>query len=188
MLQSASIHLKDDASTVCTVMNGGYEFSLPKLLAADTGLPVDSPLLSTWSFAILNTKMPFTCLSIAIAFTGLTMIAYFITIVTMPNLTTKSPLLVPRVGCLASIVALNTLIVSSAKITSLMHDLLKNKFVVENGVAWSTGGFYSLTWLATGLMCAMFALLVVFAFMLRPPTDSPHRVIDRKASEYSNVY
>jgi hypothetical protein len=111
MWQSAGIHLKNEASKVCTVMAGGYRFSLPELLAADAGLPVNSPLLSTWSFAVLDTKMPFICLVIAIAFTGLTIIAYFITIVTTPRLTTESPLHWPRVGYLASIAALNTLII-----------------------------------------------------------------------------
>jgi hypothetical protein len=47
MWQFASTHLKNEASKVCTVMGGGYNFSLPELLAADAGLPVDSPLLST---------------------------------------------------------------------------------------------------------------------------------------------
>jgi hypothetical protein len=150
------------------MMGGGYECSLPKLLAADAGLPVDSPLLSNWTFAVLNTKLPFICLAIAIAFTSLITIAYFITIVTVPNLTTESPLLVPRVGYLSSIVALNALIISSAKITAMMDDLLKAKPVAESGVAWSTGGFYALTWLATGLMCVMFILSVVFAFKLGP--------------------
>ena len=154
-------------------MSGGYKFSLPELLAADAGLPGDSPLLSTWSFAVLNTKMPFICLVIAITFTSLTMIAYFITIVTTPTLTTKSPLHWPRVGYIASIAALNTLIVSSAKITAMMHKLLETQPVVEYGVAWSTGGFYVLTWLATGLMFVTVTLSVVLAFMLRPPTSSP---------------
>ena len=187
MWQSASTHLKNEASKVCTVMGGGYKFSLPELLAADTGLPVDSPLLSTWSFAVLNTKMPFVCLAIAIAFTSLTIIAYFITIVTTPRLTTESPLHWPRVGYLASIAALNTLIVSSAKITAMIHKLLETKPVVENGVAWSTSGFYVLTWLATGLMCVMVTLSMVLAFMLRLPTSSPRGELDRKGSGYSHV-
>jgi hypothetical protein len=187
MWQSASIHLKNETSKVCTVMAGGYNFSLSELLAADAGLPVDSPLLSTWSFAVLDTKMPFICLAIAIAFTGLTTIAYFITIVTMPRLTTESPLHWPRVGYLASIAALNTLIVSSAKITAMIHKLLKTKPVVENGFVWSTRGFYVLTWLATGLMCVTVALSVVSAFILRPPTSSPRRELDSKGPEYSHV-
>jgi hypothetical protein len=116
MWQSVSTHLKNEASKVCTVMGGGYKFSLPELLAADAGLPVESPLLLTWSFAVLNTKVPFVCLAIAITFTSLTIIAYFITIVTTPRLTTESPLHWPRIGYIASIVALNTLIVSSVKI------------------------------------------------------------------------
>jgi hypothetical protein len=109
----------------------GYNFSLPELLA---GLPVDSPLLSTWSFAVLNTKMPFVYLTIAIAFTSLSIIAYFVTIATTPRLTTGSPLHWPIVGYIASIAALNTLIVSSAKITVMLHKLLETKPVVENGV------------------------------------------------------
>jgi hypothetical protein len=187
MWQSAGIHLKNEASKVCTVMAGGYKFSLPELLAADAGLPVNSPLLSTWSFAVLDTKMPFICLVIAIAFTGLTIIAYFITIVTTPRLTTESPLHWPRVGYLASIAALNTLIISSAKITAMVHKLLKTKPVVENGFAWSTRGFYVLTWLATGLMCVTVVLSVVSAFMIRPPTSSLRREIDGKGPEYSHV-
>jgi hypothetical protein len=187
MWQSASIHLKNEASKVCTVMSGGYKFSLPELLAADAGLPVNSPLFSAWLFAVLNTKMPFVCLAIAIAFTGLTIIAYFITIVTTPRLTTESPLHWPRVGYLASIAALNTLLVSSAKITAMIHKLLKTKPVVENGVAWSTTGFYVLTWLATGLMCVTVTLSVVSAFMLRPPTRPLRGELDRKGSGYSHV-
>jgi hypothetical protein len=170
MWQSASTRLKNEASEVCTAIGGSYKFSLPELLAADAGLPVHSPLLSTWSFAVLNTKMPFVCLAIAIAFTSLTTIAYFVTIVTTPRLTTESPLLWPRVGYIASIAALNLLIVSSAKITAMIHKLLETEPVVENGVAWSTGGFYVFTWLATGLMCVMVALSVVLAFMI-PTAD-----------------
>jgi hypothetical protein len=187
MWQSASTHFKNEASKVCTVMGGGYKFSLPELLAADAGLPVDSPLLSTWSFAVLNTKMPFVCLAIAIAFTSLTTIAYFITIVTTPRLTTESPLLWPRVGYIASIAALNILIVSSAKITATTHKLLETKPVVENGVAWSTAGFYVLTWLATGLMCVMVALSVVMAFRLRQPTNSLRGELDGKGSGHSQM-
>jgi hypothetical protein len=171
MWQSASTHLKNEASKVCTVRGGGYDFSLPELLAADAGLPVDSSLLSAWSFAVLNTKMPFICLVVAIASTSLTIIAYFITIVTTPRLTRDSPLLWPRVGYLASIAALNLLIVSSKKITVMMHKLLETKPVVENGVAWSEGGFYVLTWLATGLMCVMVALSIVVAFMIALTAD-----------------
>ena len=169
MWQSASTHLKNEASKACTVMGGGYKFSLPDLLAADAGLPANSPLLSTWSFAVFNTKMPFVCLVIAIASISLATIAYFITIITTPRLTTGSPLHWPRVGYIASIVALNTLIVSSAKITALIHKLLETKPVVENGVAWSTRAFYLLTWLATGLMCAMVTLSVVLDFKLGRP-------------------
>jgi hypothetical protein len=77
--------------------------------------------------------------------------------------------------------------VSSAKITAMIHKLLETKPVVENGVAWSTSGFYVLTWLATGLMCVMVTLSVVFAFMLRPPTSSPKAELDRKGSGYSHV-
>jgi hypothetical protein len=183
MWQSASTHLKNEASKVCAVMGGGYKFSLPELLAADAGLSVNSPLLSTWSFAVLNTKMPFVCLAIAIAFTSLTIIAYFITIVTTPTLTAESPLHWPRVGYIASIAALNTLIVSSVKITVVIHKLLKTEPVVDNGVAWSTSGFYVLTWLATGLMCVMVTLSVVLAFMLRSPMSSPRGELDRKGSE-----
>jgi len=187
MWQSASTHLKNEASKVCTVMAGGYKFSLPELLAADAGLPVDSPLLSTWSFAVLNTKMPFVCLAIAIAFASLTTITYFITIVTTPRLTTESPLLWPRVGYLASIAALNTLILSSAKITAITHKLLKTKPVVENGVAWSTSAFYVLTWLTTGLMCVTVIFSVVSAFTLRPPTSSPREELERKDPGYLHV-
>ena len=116
--------------------------------------------------------MPFVCLVIGIACASLTMIAYFITIITTPLLTTKSPLLVPRVGFLASVAALITLIISSTKITVMIHKLLGTKFVVENGVAFSSSGFYVFTWLATALMCVMFVLSMVLAFMLQPPTTS----------------
>jgi magnesium-transporting ATPase (P-type) len=187
MWQSDRTHVKNEASTVCTAMGGGYKFSLPELLAADAGLPVDSPLLSTWSFAVLNTTMAFVCLAIAIACTSLTTIAYFITIVTTPRLTAESPLLVPRVGYLASIAAVHALILSSAKITAMMHKLLETKPVVENGVAWSTAGFYVLTWLATVLMCVMVTLSVVLAFMIRPSTSSRLRELDKKGSGYSYV-
>jgi lipoprotein signal peptidase len=99
-------------------------------------------------------------------------------------LTTESPLHWPRVGYIASIAALNTLIVSSVKITVIIHKLLETKPVVENGVAWSTSGFYALTWLVTGLMCVMVTLSVVLAFMVRLPTSSPRGELGRKGSGY----
>jgi hypothetical protein len=119
--------------------------------------------------------MPFVCLTIAIAFTRLTIIAYFITIATTPRLTTESPLHWPMVGYIASIAAPNTLIVSSAKITVMLHKLLETKPMVEDGVAWSTSGFYVLTWLATGLMCVIVILSVVLTFMLRPADELSER-------------
>jgi hypothetical protein len=84
-------------------------------------------------------------MTIATASTSLTIIAHFITIATTPRLTTESPLHWPRVGYIASIAALNTLIVSSVKITVMIYKLPETKPVVENGVAWSTSGFYVLT-------------------------------------------
>jgi hypothetical protein len=176
MWQSATTHLKNESSTVCTAMGAGYTFSLPELLAADAGLPADNPLFSTWWFAVLRTRMPFVCLTIAITFLSLTVIAYFVTIVTTPRLTAESPLHWPRVGYIASIVALNTLILSSAKVTAVAHKILEAKPVGDNGVAWLTDGFYVLTWLATGLMCIIVILSVVLALKL-----------DKKSSRYSNV-
>jgi hypothetical protein len=66
----------------------------------------------------------------------------------------------------------------------MIHKLLETKPVVENGVAWSTSGFYVLTWLATGLICLTVTLSVVLAFMLRPPKSSPRGEIDRKGLGY----
>ena len=166
MWQSAGTQVKDDASRICTTMGGGYNFSLPELLAADAGLPVDSPFLSTWSFAVLNTKAPFILLAIAIACTSLTMIIYFVVIVTTPELTLHIPLFWPRVGYLSSVAALNLLLISSSKITKMAHNLLKNKAVVENGLAFWTKGFYVLTWLASGLMIVVLILSIVLAFMM----------------------
>jgi hypothetical protein len=187
MWKSAGTHFKNESSTVCTVMGGGYTFSLPELLAADTGLALDNPLLAIWSFAVFDTNLTFICLVITIAFTSLTMIAYLITIITTPRLTTASPLLVPRVGYLSSIVAFHTLIISSAKITATMHKLLKSKPVKEEGIAWSTGGFYVLTWFSTGLICVVFTLSVVLAFKIRPPTSSTQKDVAGTASGYLHV-
>ena len=169
MWQSAATHLKNEAFTVCTEMNAGYTFSLPELLAADAGLPADSPLFSNWHFAVLHTEMPFVCLVIAMTFINWAMVSYFITIVTTPRLTAESPLHWPRVGYIVSFPALITLILASAKITAMAHMVLEAKPVADNEVAWSTGGFYALTWLATGLMCVMVTLSVVLAFRLGRP-------------------
>jgi len=166
MWQSAATHLKNKTSTVCTAMRAGYTFSLPELLAADAGLPADSPLFSTWWFAVLPTRMPYVCLTIAITFISWTMITYFISIVTTPRLTAESPLHWPRAGFIPSIPALITLILSSAKVTAMARGVLEAKPAVDSGVAWSTGGFYALTWLTTGLMCVIVALSVVLAFKL----------------------
>lgn len=166
MWQSAATHLKNKASTVCTAMRAGYTFSLPELLAADAGLPADSPLFSTWRFAVLPTEMPYVCLTIAITFISWAMITYFFIIVTTLRLTAEPPPHWPRAGFIASIPALITLILSSAKVTAVARGVLQAKPVVDNGVAWSTGGFYALTWLTTGLMCVMVALSVVLAFRL----------------------
>ena len=166
MWQSAGTHLKNETSTVCTAMGAGYTFSLPELLAADAGLPADSPLFSTWWFAVLPTEMPYVCLTIAITFISWAMVSYFIVIATTPRLTTESPLHWPRVGFIVSTPALITLILSSAKITAVARGVLDAKPVVDSGVVWATGGFYALTWLTTGLMCVAVALSVVLAFKL----------------------
>jgi hypothetical protein len=166
MWQSAGTHLKNEASTVCTAMSAGYKFSLSELLAADAGLPADSPLFSTWWFAVLPTRMPYVCLTIAITFICWTMTTYFIVLVTTPRLTAESSLHWPRVTFITSILALITLTWSSAKVTAMARGVLEAKPVVDNVVAWSTGGFYALTWLATGLMCVIVALSLVLAFRL----------------------
>jgi len=188
MWKTAGTHVKDEASTICMAMRGGYKFSLPELVAKDARLPPDNPLLSDWSFAFVNTGTPFICLVIAITFTSVTTTSYFISVFRMPNLTTQSPLSIAQVGYLSSIVALNTLIISSAKITSILNHVLGAKLVKNYGVAWSSGGLYALTWLATGLLVLILILSVVLAFKLRPPTNSTRKALERKISEYSNVY
>jgi hypothetical protein len=172
MWQSAATHLKNEASTVCTEMSAGYTFSLAELLAADAGLPADNPLFSTWRFAVLHTEMPFVCLVIAMTFIGWTIVDYLITIITTPRLTAESPLFRLRGGCLASIPGLITLILSSAKMTAMAHQILEAKPVVDNEVAWSTAGFYVLIWLATGLMCVVVTLSMVLLFRLGRPVRS----------------
>jgi hypothetical protein len=169
MWRSAATHLKNEASTVCTEMSAGYTFSLPELLAADAGLPADNPLFSSWRFAVLHTEMPFVCLVIAITFIGWTVTAYLVSIVTTPRLTVESPNHCMGGGYIASIPGLITLILSSAKITAAAHQILEAKPVVDNEVAWSTAGFYALTWLATGLMCVVVTLSMVLAFRLGRP-------------------
>jgi len=187
MWQYGAARLKNESSTICTAMHAGYTFSLPKLLAADAGLPGDSPLLSSWSFAVLKTEMPYVCLTIALTFNNWAMIHYlFVIIFTKGRLTAESPLQWVKVGYITSILALITMVLSSAKVTAMTHRILQDKSVVENGVAWSTGGFYALTWSATGLIFIFLTLSVVLAFMLRQPTRSPRRELDRKGSGHSD--
>jgi len=169
MWQSAATHLKNETSTVCMEMAAGYTFSLPELLAADAGLPADNPLFSNWQFAVLRTEMPFVCLVIAMTFISWTIVTYFFGIVATWRLTAESPPHWLRSGYIASIPALITLILSSAKITATAHKILEAKPVIDNEVVWSTSGFYVLTWLATGLMCVMVTLSVVLGFKLGRP-------------------
>ena len=182
MWQSTGTHLKDEASTACTAMSMGYTFSLPELLAADAGLPADSPLFSIWSFAVLKTRMLSVCLTIAMTLINWTMLDYFIAIIMTWRLTAESPLFWLRQGFIPSIPALITLILLSAEVTARTHKILGAKAVIENGVAWSTGGFYVLTWLATGVMCVMVTLSVVLFFKLRPPPRFLRGELDRKGS------
>ena len=188
MWQPVSTNQKNGSSTICTVMEGGYSFSLTKLLTIDAGLSLDYPLLSNWSFATINTKAPFIELAVGIACVSVTIIAYLITIIAIPNLTAASPLLVPRIGYLASIAALIMLIISAAKITSIMDNILDDKAVKENGLAWSNGAFYALTWVAAGLMLVTFILSLVFAFTIPRPMNLAKQGQLRKDSEYSTVY
>jgi SUR7/PalI family len=165
--QVAAAHLKNETSTVCMEMPAGYTFSLPELLAADAGLPADSPLFSAWSFAILHTEAPFVCLTMSFTFISWSMIDYFIGIVRIRRLTAESQPHWLRIGFIASILALITLILSSAVITATMHKILEAKLVAEKGVAWSTGGFYVLIWLATGLMGLVVILSAALSYKLR---------------------
>jgi len=172
-------------------MAAGYTFSLPELLAADAGLPADSPLFSAWSFAVLHTEAPFVCLMIAISFINWAMIDYLISIVIILRQTAESQLYCLRtglkIGFIASIPALITLILSSAVVTATTHKILEAKLVAENGVAWSTGGFYVLTWLATGLMCLVVTLSGVLSFKLRQQSRFPRQELDRKGSGCSDM-
>ena len=168
-------------------MGAGYTFSLPDLLAADAGQAPDTPLFAAWSFAVLQTEFSFVCLTIAQTFIGWAMTNYFCCIVATPRLTAKPPLYWHRVGLIVSIPAFVTLIMSSARITAKTQRILEAKPVIDNGVAWTTGGFYVLTWLATGLMCLAFAWSVVLAFKLRPPTKLPSDHLQRKESGYSDA-
>ena len=158
---------KNKSSTACTAMNGGYKFYLPALLASDAGLPISGFL--DWSFATIDTAAPFTLLVVGIAFLIVSMITYGYAAVTTPMLTPQTLLLWPRVGYLASIGAMVTLIISSAKITADMRR------VTDNGVGntWSTGGFYIWTWLATGLTCLAVVVAIVFAFRIAKVIRQP---------------
>jgi hypothetical protein len=183
MWRSAATHLKNETSTVCKEMNAGYTFSLPEILAADAGLPADNPLFSTWRFAVLNTEMPFVCLVLAMTFLCWTIVDYLLTIIKTPKLTAESPLHCLGGGFFASIPGLITLILSSAKMTAMAHQVLAAKFVVDNKVAWSAAGFYVLIWLATGLMCVVVTLSAVLVFKLKATRRQHLRRCEMTTSE-----
>jgi len=164
---------KDAASTVCTVMSGGYKFSLPDLLANDAALPVAN-FSSRWSFAVVDTKAPFILLVISIASLIVSMITYGIAIVTTPRFTPETPLFGLRAGYLASIAALVTSMISSAKITAIMEQLAGR----SDDTAWSTGGFYVWTWLVTGLMGFAVILSIVFAIKIAKLRRAPREELE----------
>lgn len=117
-------------------MNGAYKVYLPTLLASDAGLPISGFL--DWSFATVNTAAPFDVLVVGIAFLTISLITYAIAAATTPRLMPQMPLYRPRFGYLASIVALVTLIISSAKITADMRR------VADKGAGTTHWGFLCL--------------------------------------------
>lgn len=167
MWQSAGTHIKNETSTHCTAVPMGYTFSLPKLLAADAGLPANSALLSSWSFAVLHTSLPAVCLVVSMTFVNWALVDYGIAILKTWGLTAETPRFWLWQGFLPSVPALVVLILSSADITARTQKILSAKAVAENGVAWSNGGFYAVTWVATGLMFLVVALWVLLFIKLR---------------------
>ena len=168
--QFAGTHIKDKESTICTAMPMGYTFSLPELLAADAGLPVDNPVFSAWSFAVLHTRLMSVCLVVAMTFLGWAILDYGLGIYRTWGLKAGAPLFWVWQGFIPSIPALVVLILESAEVTARMHKITKADVAGEKGVTWTTGGFYVLTWFAPGLMCVVVALALVLIFKLRSPS------------------
>lgn len=180
MWQVAGSHIKDPGSTVCTAMPMDYTFSLPELLAADAGLPVDSPVFAAWGFAVLHTTLMSVCLVIAMTFGNWAILDYGIAIYKTWGLVAGTPLYWVWQGFIPSIPAVVVLILESAYVTARMHKIVEADAAVKGGVVWTTGGFYVLTWLATGLMCLVVILSVVLIFKLRKPTRFRRAEIGRK--------
>jgi hypothetical protein len=180
MWRFAGTHVKDTESTICTAMSMGYTFSLPKLLAADAGLPVDSPVFSAWEFAVLHTSLMSVCLVIAMSFLNWAILDYGLAIYKTWGLKAEAPLFWVWQGFIPSIPALVVLILESAEVTARMHRIIEAHAAREKGVTWTTGGFYVVTWLATGLMCVMVALAVVLLYRLRSPSRFRRDELDSK--------
>jgi hypothetical protein len=180
MWQFAGSHIKDPGSTVCTTMAMGYTFSLPKLLAADAGLPVDSPVLAAWGFAVLHTRLISVCLVLIMTFGNWAVLDYGIAIYKTWGLVAGTPLYWVWQGFIPSVLAFAVLILESAEVTARMHKIVEANAAVKGGVVWTTAGFYVLTWLATGLMFFVVILSAVSLFKVRKTTRLRRGQLDSK--------
>jgi hypothetical protein len=124
-------------------------------------LPLDS------SYGTLDTKTPLVLLTIGIALAGITLFSLLYGIVVL-LLTSTPPLLVLRIGYLASIATVILLTISSAKITAIADKTTGAKDVSAGVVvhAWMGWAFYVSTWLAAGFMWAALGFSIAGAFKI----------------------
>lgn len=182
---------KNQSTSRCISESATYVFSLAKLLNHDASVQ----LLPTTSKIILDTKAPLVLLVLGITATGVSLLGFLYGIFVMMRAirVVDMPLVVLRIAFFASIAALITLTISSAKITA-NADRITGTTNIGTGQpvhVYMDAGFYACTWLATGLSWVALALAVTAAFKIgkmqqtQTPNVQDHkkRVDDKEGAE-----
>jgi hypothetical protein len=158
---------KNQSTTLCIRQKAGYTFSLAQTLAANGARLPLQPGPADSSYGTLDTKTPFILLTIGIALAGVTLLSLLYAVIVL-LLTSTSPLLVLRIGYLASIPTVILLTISSAKITASADKMAGAKGLGAGVVipAWMGWAFYVSTWLATVFMWAALGFSIAGAFKI----------------------
>jgi hypothetical protein len=154
---------KNQSTVACVHQKAGYTFSLAQTLGGNAAqlLPANS------SYGTIDSNDSRILLTIGITLAGVSLTSLLYGVVVL-LLTSTPPLLMLRIGYMASIPTMVVLTISSAKITSIA-DKMTGATEISPGIvvhAWMGPVFYVTTWLSAGFMWAAVGFSITAGFKI----------------------
>ena len=162
---------KNQSTSICVCQKAGYTFSLAQSSNAAHLPPLDS------LYGTLDTKTPLVLLTIGIALASVSLLSLLYGVVVL-LVTSTPPVLVLRVGYLASVPTVILRTISWAKITALADKITGAKDISARVMihVWMGRAFYVSTWLAAGFMWAALGFSIAGAFKIAMYWKSRSRI------------